>query len=227
MAIQLQYIGQSAMDGYFQTYRDNSGFWTLEDFILRAATIIADFYQKSYDAQWQVNRQEKTDEVISFSSEILSEVDLVVEKEKGEQFVTVPIPVMAFLHDKQSTGIQELLPINPHDAQLERSNITELWQLKLNPLTNRIFWYKRGDKIFFYKKGVCNINEVKLLYVPSVMDAEGNIQVDALIADGVAEMAINMTILKMKQEKDGVVVKKLNDLNENKILENESNLVKP
>jgi len=227
MAVTLTYIGQQAMDGYFQNFRDNSSFFVLEDFMLRAATIIAEFYQKSYDAQYAMNRADKSDEVISFSSDILSEQDLKVERKDQEVFSTLAFPVMAFIHDKQSTGAQELIPVNPYNAQLERSNITEVWQYKLMPLTERIFWRLQGDKIKYFKNGFANINEVKLLYVPAVLDKSGNVQADALIADGVAEMAINSTIMKMKGEKDGVVVKKLNDENDNKVLQNEVNLVRP
>lgn len=227
MAVTLSYIAQATMDNFFQNYRANGEFFVFEDFALRAATTIADYYQKSYDAQYAMNRQEKTDEVISFSSEMLSEQILKVERKDQEVFATLTAPIMAFIHDKQTTGAQELIPVNPHDAQLERSNITELWQLRLNPLTNRIFWYVQGNTIRFFKKGFGNINEVKLLYVPAAMDANGNIQLDALIADGVADMAINVTVLKMKQVKDGIVVKEINDGQGNKILQNEANLVKP
>lgn len=225
MPATLKYIGQTAMDNFFQDYRPNGGFFTLDDFVLRAATTIAEFYQKNYDAQYQMNRQEKSDEVISFSSDILSEQDLTIEKKDGEIFATLVAPIMAFIHDKQSTGAQELIPISPNDVQLERSNITETWQYRLIPYTNRIFWRLQGDKIKFFKNGRCNINAVKLLYIPAVMDKDGNLQYDALIADGVADMAINITVLKMKQVKDGIVVKELNDGQGNKILQNEANLV--
>jgi hypothetical protein len=85
----------------------------------------------------------------------------------------------------------------------------------------------QGERILFFKNGFANINEVKLLYVPAVMDRNGKVLDDTLIADGVAEMAINTTIMKMKAEKDGVVIKELNDGQSNKILQNEANLVKP
>jgi hypothetical protein len=227
MAATLVYIGQQAMDGYLQNFRSNSEFFTLEDFVFRAATIIAEFYQKSYDAQYAMNRADKTDEVISFSSDMLSEQDLKVERKKQETFATLTAPIMAFIHDKQTTGAQELIPVIPYDAKLERSNITETWQYNLMPLTNRIFWRLQGNRILFFKNGFSNINEVKLLYIPAVMDKDGNVQEQALIADGVAEMAINATVMKMKQEKDGIVIKELNDGNQNKVLQNEANLVKP
>jgi hypothetical protein len=227
MGVTLKYIGQAAMDGFFQNFRDNSSFFILNDFIFRAATIIADFYQKSYDAQYAMNRADKTDEVISFSSDILSEQDLKVERKNQEVFAKLQYPIMAFIHDKQTTGAQELIATNPYNAQLERSNITETWQYKLLPLTNRIFWRMQGERILFFKNGFANINEVKLLYVPAVMDRNGKVLDDTLIADGVAEMAINTTIMKMKAEKDGVVIKELNDGQSNKILQNEANLVKP
>lgn len=226
MGVVLKYIGQSAMDGYLQNYRTASDFWTLQDFIMRAATVIAEFYQRSYDAQYQMNRQDKTDEVISFSADILSEQDLKVERKDGDLVSTLDYPVMSFIHDKQTSGVQQVIPLKPNDVSLERSNITEIWQLKLNPLTNRIFWVATRGKLSFYKKGFCNITLVKVLYVPAVMNESGEVNEDALIADGVAEMAINMTILKMKQEKDGIIIKELNDGNSNKALENELNLVK-
>lgn len=223
MAVTLKYIAQAAMDNFLQNYRSNSDFWTLDDFMLRAATTIAEFYQKSYDAQYQMNRAEKADEVISFAPEILSEQVLRVINKDGEKYATLEFPAMSFLHDNQSTGIQDVLPLSPNNAQLERSNIYETYQYNLLPFSNRIFWRMRGMKILFFNNGRGNINEINVLYVPAVMDRDGNVLEDTLIADGVADMAINVTPLKLKQQKEGVVIKQTNDLNANPILQTELN----
>lgn len=223
MAVTLKYIAQAAMDNFLQNFRSNSDFWTLDDFMLRAATTIAEFYQKSYDTQYQMNRAEKIDEVISFAPEILSEQVVKVVHKNGERYAMLDLPAMSFLHDNQSTGIQFIQPISPNDVKLERSNMFESYIYGLLPFSNSIFWSVRGMKLVFFTTGRGNINEINVFYVPAVMDREGNIIQDALIADGVADMAINITPLKLKQQKDGVVIKQTNDLNANSIVQTELN----
>jgi hypothetical protein len=227
MPATLKFIGQAAMDNYFLNYRVGSDFFNLQDFTLRAATTIAEYYQKIYDQQYAMNRADKTDEVVAFPTEILSEQELQVERKENEIFATLLIPTMAFLGDNQTSGIQDVIPVSPFDAQLERSNVSEVWQYKLLPFTNRLFWRLESGKIKFFKKGRGNINIIRVLYIPAVMDIEGNIFEDAQIADGVADMAINLTVAKFKQLSAATIVKELNDGSANKILENETNLVKP
>lgn len=229
MGMPLKYIGQAAMDNFLQNYRTSSDFWTLDDFILRAATTIADYYQKVYDQQYAMLRNDKTDEIVAFPTEILSEQVLEVEKKDGEAFVTLLAPQMSFMGDNQTSGIQEVVSIKPRGVQLERSNISEGWQNKLLPFTGRIFWSVEGERIVFFKKGFCNIGLIKLYYVPAIMKRNGELLQDAIIADGVADMAINATVAKMKQLSTGTVVKESNDGNSNKTMESEINkeAVKP
>jgi len=220
MGVSLKYIGQAAMDNYFRDYKPNTGFFELNDFIFRAAATISSFYQKIYDVNYQELRQDKINktELVSFDPDILS----VQEMEIKDNEAKLKFPVMSFLSDKSSTGYQFLLPIKPKEVTFERSSMDDLWVYQYVPKTSRVFWRPQGGKIKFFKNFNGGLITAELYYIPSVMNSEGEIFGDAIIPDGLMEMAINGTIAAMRQVLPQTV-KETNDLNQNSIMQSEIN----
>jgi len=225
--VTLNYIGQTAMDDFYQNYRGNADFFGLEDFVFRAGAIIGEYYQKLFMAKYNELRQEKINkaELVGFNVDMLSQQDLTLKlnKEMQEYRATLSQPVMTFTFDQSETGYQLVMPLTPRNVNIERTSISELWQVQYLPFTNRIFWYPDNGELVFLKKGNCNVSKVRLYYVPSLRNKDGEVIADAPISDAIVQMAVTTTVAAMKQEAQGVVVKETNDLNPNKNLESEIN----
>lgn len=225
MAIPLKIIGQYTMDAYYKDFKGNTGFFELSDFIFRAASTIASLYQKMYDAKYLELRQEKIakDELVGVDSDLLSVQELEIENSAdGRSEAKLKYPVMSFFSDKSGVGYQFVLPVGVR-VNLERSSMDEIWQYNYLPTTDRIFWRPQNGKLVFYKNGVCNIKAVELYYIPSVMDCDGEVFGDAMIADGLVDAAVNQTVAMMRQIEQGMVIKAGLDGNENKVLQTELN----
>lgn len=207
-------VAQYAMDEFYQNYRSGSDFFTLKDFIFNCQAQIAAAFQQGFETERAKLRQEKQDAVVSFSHDWLNEQVLKVEHKSHETFAELTQHPMSFVYDKQDTGIQEVFPVDPRGVELERSNLTEIWQYKYLPATNRIFWRVDRGKLKFFNKGICSIDRVRVLYVPSVSEAMD-------VPDGIIDLAVTNTVAKMKQLAQGVVIKKSLDGNDNKTLETE------
>lgn len=214
MAQNIQIVAQYAMDQFYQNYRGGTDFFELKDFVFYCGTTIAGAFQEGYSEKYAELRQEGGEEVVSFSHDWLLEQVLEVKKEKRETYAQLKQRPMSFPFDKSDIGAQEVFSVDPYGTTLERSNITEIWQQKYYPATDRIFWWVDRDKIRFFNKGECNINVIRLLYVPEI---SSNMDVP----DALVPLAVMETVARMRQIEKGVVIKKSLDQNDNKILQTE------
>lgn len=224
MPQQLKYVAQLAMDNFYQNYKGEDDFWDLEDFISMCGNTVAGIYLSFYQQEYAMLRSERNGEGIAFDAGWLSEQEVIVEKDKNNRlFANLDNAVMTFPYDKNSTGIQNVFVIDPYsNDELERTSISEVWQLKYVPFTNRIFFYSNVSggtcdtisKLGFVNKGNCNLKKVRVLYVP-VMEENANIP-DGLIGDAIAK-----TVLAVKQMANGNVVDQTADQNSNKVLQTE------
>lgn len=226
MGVQLKFVAQAAMDEYFRDFKGNTGFFTLEDFIFRAGSVVADYYQRLYSEKYAELRQERQakDNLVGVDPDVLSVQELKVENTlNGKSEATLLYPVMSFLYDKSGVGYQFVLPVEPSDVKLERSSMDEIWQQDYLPTTNRIFWRPQNGKIIFTSKGVCKVQSVELYYIPSVMNTEGEVLGETMIADGLVSIAVNATVAAMRQLQANVIVKEGLDGNNNPTLQTEIN----
>lgn len=214
MSQPLPIVAQYAMDQFYQNYRGASDFFTLPDFKFNCMATIAGAFKAEFDVKYSELRQERQDEIVAFSHDWLSEQVLKVEYQSHDTFAVLKQHPMSFPYDKQDTGIQEVFSAQPVGTVLERSNLTEVWMYRYLPATNRIFWWVDRGKIRFFNKGTCVVNEVRVLYVPTVCE-------NMDVPDGVIDLAVTGTVAKMKQLEQGVVIKKSLDQNDNKTLETE------
>lgn|SRR5690348_17796982 len=217
----LKYVAQTAMDEYFQNYRGETDFWDLDDFIFNCGYVVASLYQDVYKQQYNENRQEKKDELISFDTGMLSTQVADVEKDGTDLVATLSYPVMVFAYDKNSCGIQSVFDAKSGD-EFERITDGSVWQFKYMPKTDRIFFYASATnsdctaitQIKFLNKGKCNSKQVKVLYVPSMNE-------NAIIPDGLINDTITKTVMQMRQMAQNKIVGKTDDFNPNKIIQTE------
>lgn len=212
MPQQLKYVAQLAMDNFFQNYRGESDFWELDDFVSMCGNTISGMYYDIYKQKYAMLRQEKKTELIAFDSGWLVE-EIVTVKQNGIQYlIEFDANVMTFPFDQNDIGIQNVFN---GFTELERVTLSTLWQLNHLPKTNRIFYYLDLGKIGIYNSGDYNVKELRVLYVPAMIDGESP------VADGLIGDAIAKTVMSMRQMASGEIVDKTDDFNTNKILQTE------
>lgn len=220
MAQRLDVVAQYAMDIFYTNYREDSGFFTIDDFIFHCAKEAADYLRQEFQQKYQELRQDKEDEVIDFSDDWLSNDVLKVERDGGALFATLKNEIFSLPFDSQNSGIQDLYITKPIGScvQLERTTSGAAWRLRYLPVVNdRMFWYlQNANQIIFYNPGNNNIQEVNIEYVPTM----GKM---SLIPDAITDFVITNAIMKMNQLMQGKVVKKTLDNNQNKIIQSEIN----
>lgn len=216
MAEQLPIVAQRCMDLYYTSYKSSSQFFDLDDFVFYAGATIADIYQQEAKQQYAELRALKMESVVSFPADWLLEQRLKISRKDNETYAELTEAAMSFSWDNQVIGIQDILPVKPIDAIFERTTQDAAWQNRHLPFTNRIFWYVKRNRIIFQNKGGCNINEVSALYIPAINNS-------MLVPEAIVDMAITQTVMKMKQEAQGAVVKKSTDGNQNMVMEGEIN----
>ena len=216
MSLPINIVGQRAMDDYLQNYRVSTDFFTLEDFISRAADTVGEYYRQEYEKQYMLIRSEKRDDVVGFSDEVLEKQVLEVKLSDGNRYSTVKNPVFSFPYDQSNIGIQHIFPKIPMSMQeFERTNLSLLYQLKYTPKGSpAIFWWVDGDKIRYWTNGECALKEVTVYYVPSV----GN---NMMVPDAIVKWVIDNTVIAMRQKATGIVIKESSDQNANKTIETE------
>lgn len=216
MAEHLPIIAQFTMDAFYQSYKSSSQFFDLEDFVFHCGATISDIFQQEYKAKYAELRAMKQEEVVTFPADWLLEQRLKIQRKDNKTFAVLEQPIMGFSYDQQVAGIQSVEAEKPRDAKLERTTQAAAWQNGLMPFTGRIFWYAKGDKLFFFNKGGCNIHEVNVLYIPAINET-------MLVPEGIIKFTIDQTVATMRQLAQGTIVKKAVDGNQNMVLEGEIN----
>lgn len=217
MPKQLNYVAQDVMDMFYRNYKGDSDFFNLDDFIEFTGNNISVIYQSFYQEKYNENLKDKKEEVIVFDVGMLSEQTIEV-KDNGTGTLEGKLlfPVMSFAYDQQSVGFQDVFVIEPKESnyEVERTNISSIWSLRYMPVTNRAFFYPDINTLKIIKKGNTNINKVRILYVPTMFS-------DAIIPDGIIEVAIEKTVQSMRAMIAGKIVKQGLDGNKNEILQTE------
>jgi hypothetical protein len=205
-------VAQSAEDRFYQNYKATEEFFDIEDFVYYVSSAVATYYQQKYESEYAMLRQEKKEEVVSFSDELLAEQCLEVKDNRAR----IEKPVFVFAFDKQNTGIQYIMPEKEDNCNLfERSNLSEIWQYRYQPNNSRIYWRVDRNDIRFFTKGLFPVpRKIRVLFIPSYCP-------DMEIPDGLVDYAINAAVTSVKELGKGNVVKKTADYNDNKIIQSE------
>lgn len=206
------------MDDYYQNYADNTSYFQLNDFIIRVGNIAADFYRQEWRRQYDEFRQEKRDETVSFDPTVLAEQIIEVKRVNNEFVGELKAKAMTVPFDLQTTGFQYFFD-NKNGDELERSNIGETWTYKYLPYSCRKFARIDGNKVKIFTNAIGGIQEVRVLYVPSIQVGD----VDAEIPDGMVEYVIANTVGYMRSQAQGKIIKKSLDNNLNMAFETEMN----
>lgn len=188
----MSYIATLAMDDYYQQFQDGTSFFILDDFIQRCGNVAADFYRQQWKVMYDELRQERRDEVVGFDPSTLSEQVIKLKKQGIEWIGEIEKPAMSLPYDKQNSGYGNVFDAKS-GIELERSNVNETWQYQYQPYTNRLFYRIDRNKIKVFTKGAGNVQEVRILYVPSISIGDG----DAELPDGMVNYVVMTTVSQM------------------------------
>lgn len=217
MGQKIVYIAQLIQDDYEQNYASGVSFFTLQDYVIRAGNVAADFYRNQWKMMYDELRQERRDEVVGFDPSTLSEQFVKLKKEGIEWIGNLEKPAMSLPYDKQNSGFANVFDYKT-GKELERSNINETWQYPLMPYTNRLFFRIDRDKIKIFTKTTLGVQEVRILYVPSITIGS----VDDELPDGMVNYVVTTTVAQMRAFSDKPV-KMAADSNPNMKFETEFN----
>lgn len=217
MPKQVKFVAATAMDDYYQNYATPTDFFTLEDFIVRVGNVAGDFYRAEWKKMYDELRVERIQEIVGFDPTSLSEQFTVVEKKGSEWVGTIAKQAMSFPFDMQTSGYQNIFD-KKTGKELERSNINETWTYQYQPVNDRFFYRIERNQIKIFTRGNCNIQEVRILYVPSIKIGDG----EEWLPDGIVGVVIAATVTAMR-EMAGRPIKKSLDGNQNISMETEMN----
>lgn len=211
-------IGIAAQDAYYQDYPGNSAFFDVSDFMFHAATFYSDLIEKLFQ---QYRAMTKRDEGISAPE--ISASWLVKEKftvkydnENEEYYTELCSPIFSFNFDAFGYGLQNISTAKCKNAT-KVSN--DEWRfLDLLPTASFCYYYIQTPTRIVFKD---NIKEGVALYVPTAIGNDDN----SSIADSLVKDVIAGTLTLMFGAKNGNVVKEVDDLNKNNVLQNEANNV--
>lgn len=214
MPEKLKIVAQYAMDEFVGSYADSTTFFTVKDFIFHTGATLSALYLAEYKEQYKELRAEKSESVVTFAADWLLEQEIEMKREDDEWVGTLKERPMSFPFDKQVVGIQS---VTSRGRELTRSNATETWMYQYLPFSGEIYWRLTVDKMRAFTNGECNLNKLKILYVPAINNPE------SYVPDGVIRQAIDYTVGTMKKLLENVIVKSTADGNTNAILQTEIN----
>ncbi len=216
----VKYVAQTAQDDFEQNYAAGTSFFTLNDYIVRVGNAAADFYRNGWKQSYDEMRAEGKKEVVAFDPTTLSEQFVKVKKdnETGQWAGALEKQAMSLPFDQQTSGYQNVFDAKTGE-ELERSNTNETWQYEYQPLNNRKFFRIDRSEIKVFTKWICNLRELRILYVPSITIGDG----DEELPDGIVGYCIATTVMYMRANADKKIIKKSLDGNQNEILETEMN----
>lgn len=212
-----KYIAERASDDFYQNFSTPTDFFTRDDFLVRVGSVAADYYQKEWKRMYDELRAERITEIVGFDAGFLSEQFVKVKKENNTWIGNIVKQAVSFPYDMQNSGYQLVFDVKT-GKEIERSNAHETWQDEYLPFNSKLFFYIDRNQIKITTKGNCNIQEVRILYVPSIKIGDGEEE----LPDGIIGYCVGATVEYMRQMA-GRPVKKSLDGNQNESVQTEMN----
>jgi hypothetical protein len=223
VGIPIKIVASDAQDQFNKSYRTNSDFFELSDFIRRCAYSLADFYQQEYRLQYAELRSDRNESIVAFDPSFLNEQELEVKGEDGSYFATFTKPVMSFSWSDSSAGVQQVFSVEPnYGVELERYSMATSWQMGLIPYVDRAFYAPTKTGLRIVKEGAFNVKKINVFYVPSAVDKNGQVQEDVEVPDALCDLVVNKVVNYMLNN-GPQVIKEAADGNLNKVAQTEIN----
>jgi hypothetical protein len=217
---QLSIVAQNIMDLYYQQYKADEDFFELSHFEYLAGVAYGKILQDEYEKNYKMNLQIEGYGFVDLSQDWLKIEELKLEKDAYGYFIKLSKKPLSFLYDKQSSAIQNIVPLGGTKcAEFIRMNAEENWKICALPNVRQIFWFLEGDKIRF-ENLQCKPEKLKVLYVPELNDSnDGDFNIPKSKEADIVDWVLN----RMFVARQGNVVDMTNDSNPNKTMGTEIN----
>lgn len=213
----LEDTATATMDLYYQNFKADEDFFTLEHFKYLNGVSYNGFLQDYYEKNYQKNLAEQGRGEVEFDGGWLVPVELSLERQdNGELAATFQQKPFSFLYDNQNRSVQLIEPVGSCVVKLARISSLEIWKLRSLPATSYSFWYVLGEKLRLAKVP-CGLEKIRVWYIPALSDTDDK----SIIPDGLSKRIIEDTLNLMFAARQGVVVDMTNNQNPNKVMETE------
>lgn len=211
-------LAQNIMDLYYQQYKSDEDFFELYHFEYLSWVAYSKLLQDEYEKSYKMALAETGIGLAQINPQWykIEEKD-VVASDMGDREVVLDNCPFTFRFDKQSTGIQDILPLSGKCGEFIRLGIGEWWKLKNAPNTDIVWWTPVGNKIIF-KKLKCGLKKVKIIYIPSFDLKNPD---NCMLTDSAQADIIDWVLQRMFAARQGIVIDMTANQNPNKVIETE------
>lgn len=213
-------VAQHLMDLYYQQYKSATDFFELIHFKFLASAAYGKILQDEYKLSYDRNRAEEGIGSATLNPEWFIPEDVeIVMSDIGDREAKLKQPFFTFRFDKQFSGIQEVTPMSPNKCgEFIRLGIDEKWKLKMDIVTDVVFWYPVTDKIIFHNVK-CGLKKATIFYIPSLSELKDESPIPLSMTDDIVTRVLQI----MFAARQGAVIDMTNDGNPNKVIESEIN----
>lgn len=222
MATELKYVAQQAMDNFYQSYVEDTNFFTIDDFISYTGNTVSAFYTQMWKDKYAELRQEKKDEMVTFDTAILGQQIIKVPKEslfKRSFKVKLDEKIMSFPYDQNNCGFQAVFYKKKDDCEdfenrAVRTTVLQKNSVSKTPICDRVFFYYDGTELGIINRRMLPVGEILCYYVPAVSR-------EMLVPEGIIQQVISATVMMIKESAKGVIIQRELGNNPNRVLEGE------
>lgn len=216
----LSELAQNIMDLYYQQYKSDEDFFELYHFEYLSSVAFSKLLQDEYEKSYKMSLAERGIGQAQINPQwFKTEERELVASEMGDKEIVLDQCPFTFRFDKQSTGIQNIYPLNGKCGDFIRLTIDELWKLKNVPDTDIVWWIPVGNKILF-KNLKCGLKKVHIIYIPSFDLSKPD---KCMLTDSAQADIIDWVLQRMFAARQGSVIDMTADQNANKVIETEIN----
>lgn len=221
MARPLKIVAQDTMHKFYQTYKSDTSFFTLSDFITYVGDAVSAYYDALFQLQHGELKKEKKEEIVTFDDGVLAEqtIEIPDDFKNKTAFILETNPIQSFMYDQNNVGLQYVLyrgrNSDDFDRKAIRTTTLQRFSLKYAPIIDEIFFYREGmNKVGIINKRFLPIDEIQIRYVPSIFP-------EMTLPDGIIDKVITSAIMTLKESHKDVVVKRSLGNNQNLVMEGE------
>jgi len=219
----LQILASLVMDAYYQSYAKESDFLQQEDFEQYTSIFFQQVLQEDFDKTRREMLQMRILELND--SPILSDawykVKEVEVKKENDNFYAIMPTTFSFNRDITFAGLKAVYPsgdIGDCCGKFGKIQSQQCEGLKFLPKSDKtIYYFPLGNKIYF-KNVSCGLKKVNVAYIPTLDETEDG---EINIPDGLVAEIVVRTYSFLTSAKNGAVIDKTNNQNQNKIIQSE------
>jgi hypothetical protein len=210
---------EALMDMYYQQYRTDEDFFTLDHFVYICAVVYSKILEDEYQQARREARQQEGYANIVLNHDFLISEKITPQKEDGDYVLNLKSKLFAFPYDPYSFAIQRIHNPAAGCKRFIRTNMLKAdWMEGILPKTDRVFYYGFGSKIILKNVSCLLKGPITVYYVPEISAADPQV---AEIPEGKGYQVLAGGFDLMSRARNGEPVDMTNNSNPNKAMQTE------